>query len=116
MASTRKDYDCQRCGACCYNPDENRVTGYVDYIEVRPADALWKRPRLFRRLAVFNEQGEAHMKLNRDQRCVALRGRLGRAVECSIYADRPRGCRRVEPGTESCLKARRERGVDHADT
>jgi len=35
-------------------------------------------------------------------------------VHCAIYAQRPRGCKRVQPGDEACLRARRERGIDPA--
>jgi hypothetical protein len=32
-------------------------------------------------------------------------------VECSAYALRPDGCRRVEVGGHACLEARRDRGI-----
>jgi len=46
------------------------------------------------------------------QRCAALSGELGVRVSCTIYALRPADCRRVEPGSKECRRARRERGVD----
>ncbi|HTO98962.1 MAG TPA: YkgJ family cysteine cluster protein [Myxococcales bacterium] len=105
-------WDCQACGACCCNTDENRAEAYVDYVEVTPRSPLGRRPSLLRRLTVINQAGERHMKLRgREQRCVALEGRLGERVFCSIYPVRPAGCRRVKPGSAECRRDRRERGI-----
>ena len=106
-----EDLDCMRCGACCVNPEQNRQEQFVDYVEVKPKDALRRRPELVRRFTVLNEQGEMHLRLDVHQRCAALRGSLGRSVRCEIYAFRPAACRRVEPGSPGCLQSRRERGV-----
>lgn len=105
--------DCQRCGACCCNPLENRLEQYVDYIEITAGDrALLRRADLVRRYAVTNARGELHMRLQGDeQRCAALRGALASAVSCAIYEVRPSGCRRVEPGGRRCLQYRAERGI-----
>lgn len=100
-----------RCGACCVNPETNRREGYVDYVEVKPKDLLRRRPELVRRYTVINDQGQMHLKLDAQQRCAALRGSVGRQVRCEVYAFRPQGCRRVEPGSPGCLQSRRERGV-----
>lgn len=105
-------FDCMRCGACCVNPETNRQEGFVDYVEVLPKDALRRKPELMRRFVVWNEQGQAHLRLDAHQRCGALRGTLGRQVRCEIYSFRPTGCRRVEAGSPGCLQARRERGID----
>lgn len=106
-------FDCLRCGACCCNPAENRAESYRDYIAVTPRDReLWSRPHLLRRYTVANAQGELHMKLiGEEQRCAALLGALGKHVECAIYGQRPRGCRRVEPGDKRCLQYRTERQI-----
>ena len=32
------DLDCQRCGACCCNTDENRAEGYVWYVQFHDGD------------------------------------------------------------------------------
>lgn len=106
-------FDCQACGACCCNTDENRAEEYLDYVQVTARDALSRHPALLRKLTVLNEAGERHMKLRgREQRCVALEGRLGVQVSCSIYAMRPPSCRKVEPGSPECRRDRRERGVE----
>ena len=55
---------------------------------------------------------ERHLRLDPAGRCLALRARIGGRVEGTVYALRPDGCRRVEPGSERCLQYRRERGVD----
>jgi Fe-S-cluster containining protein len=107
------DFDCRACGACCVNPDENRAEGVVDWVEVGPDEPLLRDARRAARLVVTNGAGVRHLRLDPDGRCLALRGRLGRRVECTIYACRPDGCRRVEPGGAHCRQYRRERGVDH---
>jgi Fe-S-cluster containining protein len=104
------EFDCQKCGACCCNRDTNREAGLREYVEVGKRDALCLVPDLLASLGVQNEKGEWHLKL-RDQRCVALRGRLGRQVSCAIYDLRPAACRRVVAGSPECLEARAERGI-----
>jgi Fe-S-cluster containining protein len=105
-------FDCQACGACCCNTDENRDEEYVDYVEVTARSALRRRPELLRKLTVVNGKGERHMKLvGREQRCIALDGKPGVRVACAIYELRPSACRVVKPGSKECLRDRRERGI-----
>ncbi len=104
--------DCQRCGACCVNSDENRAEGFRDYVQVFPTDVMARKPDLLKRFTVRNRHGQTHLKLAADGRCVALEGRLGKRVGCGIYPVRPEVCRRVQAGSEECLRARLERGVD----
>ena len=105
-------FDCQTCGACCCNTNENRAQEYVDYVEVKPRTLLSRHPELLLRLTVLNHKGERHLKLkDAEQRCVALEGKLGKRVACAIYALRPQSCRIVKPGSKECLRDRRERGV-----
>ncbi len=111
-AAAARELDCQRCGACCVNSDENRSEGFRDYVRVERMDALARQPDLLRRFTVRNRRGELHMKLDPEGRCVALEGRLGKRVGCSLYAVRPEVCQRVQAGSEECLRARRERGID----
>jgi Fe-S-cluster containining protein len=101
-----------RCGACCANTDENRAEGFRDYVQVFPRDALARRGDLLGVYAVRNKRGEIHLRLDTEDRCVALEGVLGDRVRCSLYALRPEVCKRVEAGSEECLRARRERGID----
>jgi Fe-S-cluster containining protein len=106
--------DCVTCGACCCNPNENRRTGYVDYVQVTDRDVPLRRNlEALRTWAVRNEDGEWHLRLkDEEQRCAALQGELGVQVGCTIYALRPRACRHVQAGDPYCLRARRERGID----
>lgn len=108
-------YDCTACGACCCNPLENRAEGFAYYVEIDDSDSrLLRRDELRKRYVVTDSQGVPHLRLDPSGRCAALRGKLGRSVRCDVYADRPRGCRLVEPGTPRCLQARREMGIDAA--
>ena len=105
-------YDCVTCGACCYNPDENREIEYIDYIEIETSDPIMKKPELVRRLVVLDDDLLPHMRLNHHQRCAALKGQLGVKVGCSIYQDRPSACRSFTAGSKRCKQYRKERGVD----
>ena len=106
------DADCQSCGACCCNRDANRAEGNVFYVEIDdPKSRLLRRDDLRKRYVVHDPDGVPHLRLDPSGRCAALRGKLGRKVHCAIYADRARGCRLVEAGSEECLAARRERGI-----
>ena len=44
-------------------------------------------------------------------RCVALAGEIGRAVQCTIYAERPSPCREFDTEHEACQRARRYFGL-----
>lgn len=105
-------YDCLSCGACCCNPAHNAEAGFVDYVEVDPRGALFRRTGLLLRYAVQNAQGEWHLRLAPDGSCLALVGTPGVQVRCAVYPVRPPGCRRVEPGDDECRRARAERGVE----
>lgn len=107
-------YECQTCGACCCNTDENRAANYRWYIEIEGGSPLLARPHLAARYVEEDHEGLPHMRLDADGRCSALDGRLGHSVGCMVYPHRPRGCRRVQPGDEDCLRARKERGIDLA--
>lgn len=105
-------FDCQSCGACCCNTDANRAEGYVDYVQVTARAPLSRHPQLLRKLTIVNQARERHMQLvGGEQRCAALRGRVGERVSCTIYELRPAACRRVRPGSKECRRDRRERGV-----
>jgi len=103
-------YDCTRCGACCFNPPENVAEGFSEYIELGPRDMLRDRPELVQRYTV-EKAGRLHMRIMADQRCMALAGRLGHKVRCTIYHARPSPCRRVEAGSALCLRYRSDQGL-----
>lgn len=44
-------------------------------------------------------------------RCAALVGRVGKQVQCGIYAERPGPCRELEPGGDACRRARARHGL-----
>jgi uncharacterized protein len=102
--------ECQTCGACCTNPDENRSEGFVYYVELPKKSRLLENDTLRKRFVHIDDKG-AHMRLDPSGRCSALKGQLGVKVGCQVYDDRPRGCRLVEAGSARCFQARRERGL-----
>jgi Fe-S-cluster containining protein len=46
-----------------------------------------------------------------NSRCVALTGKVGCDVKCSIYNNRPNACRAFVPGSTLCLEARSAAGI-----
>ncbi len=112
MSPTAEPLDCQRCGACCCNPAENRAEGFTDYVEIEPREKLFKKKQHLARYGVANGAGLVHLKLvGTEERCAALHGSLGKRVSCAIYQLRPRGCRLVEAGSKRCLQARADLGL-----
>jgi Fe-S-cluster containining protein len=105
-------YDCQRCGACCVNPPENVREGYTAYVEVESGAALLRRRDLAKKLVVLDSAGVPHLRLAAGGRCLALAGSVGRSVRCTVYHFRPAACRRVEAGSDLCLRHRRGAGLD----
>lgn len=103
--------DCQRCGACCKNPPDNRAEGFPWWVEVEPGDRLLTRADLVRKLVVRDPDGVPHLRLAADGACLALRGRFGVEVWCATYADRPSPCRRVQAGDKNCLRYRAAHGL-----
>ena len=110
--AAKSDFDCVACGACCCNPEENREIDFIDYVEIDPTDRILKQPDLVRRLVVLDSKFVPHMRLSQYQRCAALTGRVGDKVGCAIYEHRPSSCAAFEAGSDDCLLARRERGID----
>lgn len=103
-------FDCQACGACCCNTKRNIAVDNRDYIEIEKTDVLLQPPHkdVLKRVAHRNAAGHWFMKLvGDDQRCINLEGDVGEGVGCGIYKLRATGCKRVEPGDEECLAARR---------
>ena len=108
---------CRSCGACC-------VGGYDDgagYATVTPRD-LVRMSRHVRRQLVTIDHGAfadapsmatpVEMTEEFGGICEFLRGTPGRRCSCRIYESRPEVCRSYAPGGESCLRARRELGLD----
>jgi len=110
LAMAASNFDCTRCGACCFNPPENVAEGFDGYVEVEARDKLRERADLLQRY-VRERDGQLHLRILADGRCMALSGSLGSKVSCRIYHWRPSPCRRVQAGSELCLRYRREQGL-----
>ncbi|MDT3669222.1 MAG: YkgJ family cysteine cluster protein [Aromatoleum sp.] len=104
------DDHCTRCGACCAAfrvdfhpselasaspggvPDAFAVTVTTNLVRMRGTDAAAPR-------------------------CVALEGRIGERVRCTLYASRPSPCRDFAPyaalgiGEDACDRARSRHGL-----
>ncbi len=105
----RADYDCQACGACCCNSSENAAEGTRWWVEIGERERILSHRKVAQRHVHRDDDGVAHLRMDDRGRCTALRGALGQRVSCAIYEVRPRACRRVEPGSQDCERARRER-------
>jgi Fe-S-cluster containining protein len=104
-------FDCRTCGACCINLPANQAEGFADWVEIAPTDALLDRKDLVKKHVTYDIHGVPHLRMSPTGRCLALRGALGRDVSCTIYADRPTPCRKVQPGDSLCLRYRAEHGI-----
>ena len=101
---------CLTCGACCAH---YRVSFYWAETDTQLEDAV--PLHLTEKLDPFRlvMQGTR----SRPTRCIALEGKVGTGVTCTIYANRPSPCRELkvawEDGTpsEQCDKARRAWGL-----
>ncbi|MBN9043902.1 MAG: zinc/iron-chelating domain-containing protein [Rhizobiales bacterium 62-47] len=89
---------CQSCGACCaYSRNWPRFTiEDDDALDLIPAQLVNER------LSGMRCDGE---------RCAALKGTIGQATACGIYAVRPEVCRTCMPGDPECTMARRKFGL-----
>ena len=102
---TESMLDCQRCGACCA---QFRVSFYWAEADDAPGGTV--------PVALTRQVSPQHRCMAGTEvapvRCVALVGEIGRAVGCSIYAQRSSTCRSVQPGDSQCLKARAAWNLD----
>ena len=89
---------CQACGACCaYSANWPRFTIEEDEaLDLIPAELVNDR------LSGMRCDGD---------RCAALKGKVGSATACGIYAIRPEVCRTCMPGDAECAMARRKYGL-----
>ena len=105
-------HPCQTCGACCAY---FRVNFY--WREAEPREHTHTVPA-----GLFQELNEHLRVMNgttekSGNRCVALKGRVGEEVGCTIYANRPTPCRAFrasfEDGTKNvrCDEARAIHGL-----
>lgn len=101
-------YDCRACGACCFTFDV--LLSECDRDRFEKSAALVSLTVLYRPAGASG----AWRFMRREQpaqRCAALAGEL-RSCYCTIYEDRPDLCREFEAGSEDCLQARRQHGIE----
>lgn len=112
--------DCTQCGACCATPDGSLACG-VSASDKRRLGWVWswrhldpsQAPGLVGTIALrWRGYPDGRFAGKRLCHCVALDGRVGEAVTCSVYERRPDNCRALEAGSEGCLKMRRAVGID----
>ena len=98
---------CQTCGACCvsfrvdFHPAE-LAGGAFAWGEGVPAELTVPVTSAIVRLCGTDAAAP---------RCVALSGRIGEAVACTIYDVRPSPCREFDTGHAACAKARQRHGL-----
>lgn len=110
--STERTSPCTSCGACCAR---FRVGFYWREAESGEHNAAVP-PGFFEELTpilrAMKGTGAKH-----HPKCVALKGRIGEKVSCSIYANRPTPCRAFPASYEDgkhnprCDEARRAHGL-----
>lgn len=98
--------DCQTCGVCCI------AVPWVDVKagDLTPAENYWD-------ITTRGQSGEiiVSRQLRRDTEtgnCLALKGEIGKSVECGIYENRPDDCRKFEAGSDKCHALRRIYGIE----
>jgi Fe-S-cluster containining protein len=89
---------CQSCGACC------------SYSENWPRFSIESDDELALIPEAFVNAPQSGMRCEGD-RCSALKGEVGKATACGIYAVRPEVCRTCMPGDAECAMARRKFGL-----
>lgn len=91
---------CVSCGRCCHHGPHTVLLHESDEQRLAP-DVLHRLTLLLERPPFFR------FVKNDGERCGALDVSVPGRFPCSIYAERPNGCREVEPGSPCCLEARR---------
>ncbi|MGY8663199.1 YkgJ family cysteine cluster protein [Bradyrhizobium sp. UFLA05-109] len=89
---------CQACGACCA------------YSANWPRFSMESEAELAAIPQAFVNERQSGMRCDGD-RCSALKGKIGDATACGIYAVRPEVCRTCMPGDAECAMARRKFGL-----
>lgn len=98
--------DCQTCGACCIA----LPCVEVKETDTTPAPNYWD-------ITIQGQNGEitVNRQLRRDPEtgnCSALKGEIGKLVECGIYENRPDDCRKFDAGSDRCRALRRAYGIE----
>ncbi|MFP3506912.1 YkgJ family cysteine cluster protein [Burkholderia sp. SIMBA_062] len=84
-------FDCQSCGGCCAYSHT-----WPEFLEEDTCDGIPEE---------MCDCETGRMKCDGD-RCVALVGKVGEQVSCSIYEHRPGVCREFMPGSDGCHQVR----------
>lgn len=101
--------DCRACGLCCVPEFDDEA-----YVDLLPNDVRRLPARMARHVRLqprFLAEPSPVLATKHDKDgncvCVALRGRLARAVSCGVYAQRPDACRNaIQPGDKDCKSIR----------
>jgi Fe-S-cluster containining protein len=105
--------DCLTCGACCASPFVGE--GYIR-LNVAEEERLGRKGLPVLEVVPDPEDRIVLLGTKRNSQgvcvCVALAGKVGRQVACSIYGERPELCRQFEAGSPECHQARRAAGVE----
>lgn len=93
---------CESCGACCH------------YSHAWPRFSLETDAELDLIPSALVATDFSGMRCDGD-RCSALKGKIGTATGCAIYAVRPHVCRACMPGDDACQMARERHGLPRLD-
>ncbi len=97
-----QEFDCLTCGACCSSAINKVVVFKVEFDETK-----FSHGKHIEKFTVL--EGEDHkMKFTADGKCIALDGKVGECVSCTIYENRPFVCRTFEVGGSMCKKLRND--------
>jgi Fe-S-cluster containining protein len=92
--------DCVACGRCCHHGPST--------VQLHAADEERMGDERLARLTVVMDRPPYMRFMNNDgMRCASLDVSVPGRFPCAVYDVRPEGCRAVEPGSPSCLEARR---------
>jgi Fe-S-cluster containining protein len=98
---------CQNCGACC-------AAFRVDFhpVELAGGAFAWgqgvdRDMTLPVTAAIVRMRGTD----DREPRCIALAGEIGKSVTCTIYEARPSPCREFDTCHPACNRARQRQGL-----
>lgn len=106
--SETEEPECKSCGACCVGH-----TSDGDFVPVTALDRKRLPTKYVKKLQAIEpvEDGPYAFGLKRfgdHEACIALKGTLGKAITCDVYATRPEFCRQFERGSDECRDRRRE--------
>lgn len=107
--------DCTRCGACCVsNWDLETYVGVSEKDQDRLLP-IFDEEELDRLVGHRHDRWQASLRTKENVQghitCIALDGRVGECVSCSIYESRPDACRHFKSGSLECRAAREEAGL-----